>query len=41
MTEREPYTSPAEPVVVGAVEASEITYSGEGSDFSFYSSLVT
>ena len=41
MTEREPYTSPAEPVVVGAIEASEISYAGSGGDFSIYSSLVT
>lgn len=41
MTEREPYTSPAEPVVVGAIEASENSYSPSGSDFGFYSSLLT
>ena len=38
MTERKPYTPPAEPVVVGAVESAETSYGGSGTDFSFYSS---
>ena len=38
MSEREPYSKPAEPVLVGSVEMSEVTYSGSGSDLSIYSS---
>ena len=38
MTEREPYSSPAEPVVVGGVESAELGYVGRGTDFSIYSS---
>ena len=43
MAERLPYVAPAEPVVVGAVEAAAASYSGGlGSDgLSFYSSLIT
>ena len=39
MNERLPYSAPAEPVVVGAVEASEGSYYGGSSDFSVYSSV--
>jgi len=43
MTDRQPYTAPAQPVVVGAVEASKVEgYGGEGSDgANFYSSVPT
>ena len=41
MTEREPYSKPAEPVLVGSVEMSESSYYGSGGDFSIYSSLAT
>ncbi|MCX6461461.1 MAG: hypothetical protein NTZ03_14275 [Actinobacteria bacterium] len=40
MSEREPYSKPAEPVLVGSVEMSENNYSGSGGDFSIYSSLI-
>ena len=38
MTEREPYSPPAEPVVVGGIDSAEIGYVGSGTDFSIYSS---
>ena len=38
MSEREPYTPPAEPVVIGAIEVSKSSYYGSGVDFSVYSS---
>ena len=39
MTERLPYAAPGEPVIVGEVEAAEITSGvGIGTDFTIYSS---
>ena len=40
MSEREPYTPPAEPIVIGAIEVSKSSYYGSGLDFSVYSSSV-
>lgn len=38
MSERELYAPPAEPVVIGAIEASKSSYYGYGVDFTVYSS---
>ena len=40
MTEREPYSKPAEPVVVGSVGISEVGFGGTGADLGIYSSLL-
>jgi len=41
MSEREPYSKPAEPVLVGSVGMSEVGIAGSGADGGIYSSLVT
>ncbi len=40
MTEREPYSKPAEPVLVGSVGLAENNFSGSGGDFGIYSSVA-